>query len=135
MKNKKTISAVAVLLVLVIGAILAYVFLRPASQVQKAPDGSVRIEVQVVHGDESTKDFTIVTTAETLRAALEQENLVQGDEGEYGLYVKTVDGETADEAQQQWWAFSKGGEMLMTGVDSTEISDGDHYEITLTTGW
>ena len=135
MKNKKTIIAVAVLLVLVIGASLAYYFLRPAAQVEKAPDGSVRIEVQVAHADKSTKDFSIVTTADTLRGALEQENLIQGDESEFGLYVKTVDGETVDEAQQQWWAFSRDGEMLMTGVDSTEISDGEHYEIVLTTGW
>ena len=31
--------------------------------------------------------------------------------------------------------FVKDGEDLMTGVDATEIADGDQYEITLTTGW
>ena len=30
---------------------------------------------------------------------------------------------------------TKGGEMLMTGVDDTMIADGESYEITLTTGW
>ena len=72
---------------------------------------------------------------ENLRGALEQESLIAGSESDYGLYVVTVDGETADEAQQQWWCFTKSGEMLMTGVDDTMIADGDAYEITLTTGW
>ena len=53
----------------------------------------------------------------------------------YGLYVTKVDGEEADESQQQWWCFSKDGEDLMTGVDDTMIADGDHYDITLKTGW
>ena len=42
---------------------------------------------------------------------------------------------TADESIQQWWCFTKGGEMLMTGVDTTPIADGEHYEITFTVGW
>ena len=33
------------------------------------------------------------------------------------------------------WCFTKAGEMLMTGVDTTPIADGDHYEIELKTGW
>ena len=61
--------------------------------------------------------------------------LIAGDESEYGLFVKTVDGETADDANQEWWCFTKGGEMLMTGVDDTMIADGEQYEATLTVGW
>ncbi len=83
----------------------------------------------------TTKTVTIHTDAEFLRGALDQEKLIAGDESEYGLFVKTVDGETADDAAQQWWCFTKGGEMLMTGVDDTMIADGEHYEIALTTGW
>ena len=49
--------------------------------------------------------------------------------------MKTVNGVTADDAQQQWWCFTKGGEMVNTGVDDTPIADGDTFEITLTTGW
>lgn len=132
--NKKTIIAVAILLVLVIGAIIAWFALRPAPRAD-AGAGQITVVAAVTHGDGSEKEFTIRTDAANLRGALEQENLIQGDESEYGLYVKTVDGETADEAQQQWWCFTRGGEMLMTGVDDTEIADGDHYEIVLTTGW
>lgn len=133
-QKKKTIIAVAILLVLVIGAITAWLLLRP----QKPADadvGDIHIVVEVKHGDESTKEFKIATDALYLRGALEQEDLIQGDESEYGLFVKTVDGETADDSLQQWWCFTRGGEMLMTGVDDTQIADGEHYEIVLTTGW
>ena len=82
-----------------------------------------------------SKDFAFATDAENLRGALEEQKLIEGTESEYGLYVLTVDGETADEGAQQWWCFTKGGEMLMTGVDDTMIADGESYEITLTTGW
>ena len=133
MKNKKPIVAVAVLLVLVIGAIAAWFLLRPAAPAEQG--GSIHIVAEVTHGDGSVKEFAIATDAANLRGALEQEDLIQGDESQYGLYVKTVDGETADESLQQWWCFSRGGEMLMTGVDDTPIADGEHYEIVLTTGW
>jgi hypothetical protein len=129
-KTKKALIAVAILLVLVVGAVLIFNHFKPA-----AVAGGKEISVQVVHGDGSKKDFDIRTDAENLRGALEQESLIAGSESDYGLYVVTVDGETADEAQQQWWCFTKGGEMLMTGVDDTMIADGDAYEITLTTGW
>jgi hypothetical protein len=121
---------VAILLVLVIGAFLAWQHFKPAAQ-----EGGKTIAVAVIHADGSEKDFTIRTDAENLRGALEEQKLIEGTESEYGLYVLTVDGETADEGAQQWWCFTKGGEMLMTGVDDTMIADGESYEITLTTGW
>ena len=129
--NKKAIAAVAILLVLVIAAIIAWVVLKPAPH---AP-GRIAIVAEVTHGDGSKKEFAIKTDAENLRGALEQENLVQGDESEYGLFVTTVDGEFADMNKTEWWCFTKGGEMLPTGVDDTMIADGDHYEIVFTVGW
>ena len=93
------------------------------------------IAFQVVHKDGSTQDFEISTTAGTLREALEAEGLIAGEESSYGLYVETVDGETADEGNQEWWCLTKGGEMWNYGVDDTEIADGDVYEFTLTVGY
>jgi hypothetical protein len=130
--NKKTkgILAAIILLVLVVGALLVWQHFKPQAQ-----EGAKTVEVAVVHQDGSEKLFTIHTDAENLRGALEEQKLIEGTESEYGLYVLTVDGETADEGAQQWWCFTKGGEMLMTGVDDTMIADGESYEITLTTGW
>ena len=130
-KTRNIIIAVAVLLVLVVGALLVWNHFKPAAQaVAKS------IVLEVVHGDGGSKDFTIQTDSENLRGALEQEEgLIAGSESEYGLYVETVDGETADMNNQEWWCFTKGGEMLMTGVDDTMIADGEHYEATFTVGW
>ena len=75
------------------------------------------------------------TDEEYLGAALENEKLIQGTQGQYGLFVTAVDGEKADDAKQQWWCLTKGGATVDTGVDTTPIADGDAYELTLTTGW
>ena len=61
--------------------------------------------------------------------------MIAGTESEYGLYVLTVDGESVDESQQQWWCITNNGEELTTGVDDTIISDGEQYRSTFTTGW
>ena len=130
-KTRNIIIAVAVLLVLVVGALLAWNHFKPAAQV-----GAKTIVLEVVHGDASTKSFSIQTDAENLRGALEQEDgLIAGSDSEYGLFVETVDGETANMDNQEWWCFTKGGEMLMTGVDDTMIADGEQYEATFTVGW
>lgn len=129
-KKTKRIIAVVALLVLIAAAVFAYMHFAPA-----ANPGDKTIVVSVIHGDGTQKDFSINTDAENLRTALEQEKLVQGEDGDYGLYIQTADGETADESLQQWWCITKGGETLMTGVDDTMIADGERYELTLTTGW
>ena len=103
-----------------------------------APKGSAgekTITVDVVMLDGSDTETTITTDAEFLRGALEQENMIEGTESDYGLFVTTVNGVTADDSKEQWWCFTKGGESLATGVDSTPIADGDAFEITLTEGY
>jgi hypothetical protein len=129
-KTRNIIIALAVLLVLVGGLYAVWNAYKPQAEV-----GGKSIVLEVVHGDESTKEFKIQTESENLRGALEQEGLIDGTESEYGLYVLTVDGETADEAAQEWWCFTKDGEMLMTGVDDTMIADGEQYEVKLAVGW
>lgn len=95
----------------------------------------VTITVQIKGSDGNVTDFVITTEAEFLRGALEQEGLVEGDESEYGLYVKIVNGERADyDADGAYWSFFKGDEYLMTGIDTTPIADGDIFRIEYTVG-
>ena len=129
-KTKTILAAVVALLVLIAAATAVWLTLGPSGTA-----GDKTIAVHIVHRDGSEKDFRINTDAEFLRGALEQEALISGSESEYGLYILTVDGETADEALQEWWCITRGGEYLMTGVDATPIADGESYEITLTVGW
>lgn len=130
MSKKKSLIAGIVLAVMVLAALFCWKSFAP-----EAVEGDKTITVEVIHGDGSTKEFTIHTDSETLGAALMEEELLVGEEGPYGLFVTAVDGETVDSAKEEWWNFSKNGEALMTGVDSTMIADGEQYEITFTVGY
>ena len=60
--------------------------------------------------------------------ALQDCGLIEGEESEYGLYVKTVNGITADyDADGVYWAFYIDGKYAESGVDTTEISEGTSY--------
>ena len=96
--------------------------------------GEKTITVEIVLPDE-TVTHTITTEAEYLRGALEEKSLVAGEESQFGLFVKTVADVTVDESKQEWWNFTKAGEALFTGVDTTPIADGDKFEITFTVGY
>lgn len=97
--------------------------------------GSKTITLTVVHGDGTSNDITVSTDAENLRDALEAEGIIAGEDSSYGMFVQTVDGETADDGEQEWWCLTKGGEMWNYGVDDTQIEDGDAFEFTLTVGY
>ena len=75
-----------------------------------------------------TVTFTIHTDAEFLRGALEENGLIAGDESEFGLYVKTVNGMTADyDADGLYWSLYVGGKYATSGVDTTPVTDGGSY--------
>lgn len=129
--NRKTILIAAAALVVLAGIFAAVYFAsRPVVQL-----GAKAVTVSIVNDKKASRTLTIQTDAEYLRGALEQEKLIAGEESAYGLFVKTVDGYTADDAAQEWWRFTKGGADLTTGVDMTPIADGDSFAITLMTGY
>ena len=133
MRNKKNFR-IGLLLVLFVFIIAGGIFAYGQSKADPT-EGNKDITVEVVIDDGTSTSHEINTDEEYLRGALEQEDLIEGTESEFGLFVITVDDYTANDANQEWWAFSKDGESLMTGVDETPIEDGDHYEITLTVGY
>lgn len=99
------------------------------------PTASKTIVVTIKY-DEVVAEYTIHTDAENLQDALTGvEGLVAGNDSEYGLFITKVLGRTADDAKQEWWCITKGGETLFTGAKDTVIADGDVYELTLTVGW
>jgi hypothetical protein len=92
-------------------------------------EGAKTVTVQVKAGEKAIT-FTIHTDAETLGEALLAHELIAGDMGDFGLYIKQVNGITADyDVDQSYWGFYKGGEYMMTGVDTTVIADGEAYEL------
>lgn len=128
MKNKKKLLPAAVLAVAAVLLLGLWYFTRPQTQV-----GDKTIVVEVVHGDQSAKEFTCQTDKEYLGQVLLDEKLAEGEQGQYGLFITVVDGEEAQADQNQWWCVTKGGEMVETGADATPIADGDHFELTLST--
>lgn len=84
----------------------------------------------IVTADGKSVIFTVHTDEKTVGAALIANGLISGDEGEFGLYVKKVNGITADyDINQSYWAFYINGEYAMTGVDQTDIEEGAEYKL------
>ena len=116
-KNKKILFGVLGLVVAVVVLALLYINFRPQP---KDAGGSKTITLTVVFADESTKEFTIKTNEDFLRGALEQENLIAG-----------VDGVTADDSANQYWALYIGDDYSQTGVDTTPVNDGDSFKFVI----
>ncbi len=82
----------------------------------------------VVDAEGKEEVFEIHTDKEIVGDALTELGLISGDQGDYGLYVKTVHGITVDyDTDQKYWAFYVNDEYALSGVDTTEIEDGASY--------
>lgn len=91
-------------------------------------EGSTKFIFTVEDQDGNETKFEIHTDKETVGEALLELGLIEGEESEYGLYVKTVNGITADyDADGVYWAFYVNGEYAQSGVDSTAITEEDTY--------
>ncbi len=91
-------------------------------------EGQTVFTFNVTDADGNETNFEIHTDKETVGEALLELDLIAGEDSEYGLYVKTVNGITADyDKDQTYWAFYVNGEYAQTGVDSTNVTAGDTY--------
>lgn len=128
MKNKKLWIGVIALVAVIAIFLGVYFATRPQTTA-----GAKTYTVTVVHADGSSKDFTYHTDEEYLGAALLAEGLIAGDDGAYGLYVTTVDGEVADyDKDGSYWAFYVGEEYAQLGIDQTPVNDGDSFRLVYT---
>lgn len=90
--------------------------------------GSKRITVKVTAGEKSIT-FTLETDKENLADAMLEHELVEGDESQFGLYIKKVNGILADyDVDQTYWALLKNGEATATGASGVTVEDGAAYE-------
>ena len=91
-------------------------------------EGSTQFDLTVTDQDGGETQFEVHTDKATVGEALQELGLIDGDDSEYGLYVKTVNGIAADfDTDGVYWAFYVNGEYAQEGVDSTEIKEGDIY--------
>ena len=128
--KKKTPLLAALLLILCIAAGVLFHANKPETAA-----GAKELDIVVIHADQSENSFTYQTDAEFLGEVLLEKGLAEGEVGSYGLFITTVDGETADDSKQQWWCITKGGEQVNSGADTLPIADGDQFELTLMEGY
>ena len=91
-------------------------------------EGETQFTFTVTDAEGSVSSFIINTDRTTVGAALLELELISGEDGPYGLYVKTVNGITADyDIDGTYWCFYIDGEYAMSGVDKTDIIEGTVY--------
>ena len=144
--RKPLIIAAIVFVVLVVAGIVIWQVAAPKGT---AGDKAYTLTVVDAAGNETVHElqtdeemlgaalrvYIVCAVMQMLGAALLKEGLIEGDDSEYGLFVNTVDGITANADNQEWWCLTIDGETAMTGVDSTPVEDGGKYEFTLTVGY
>ena len=126
--NKNNSRFVSLILIVLIAAMVLSFAACGSKDEGDVNVGPKTFTFQVVNPDGSAKDFTITSEAKTVGEALMAEGLIAGEDGPYGLYVKTVDGLTLDyDKDGMYWAFYVNGEYGMSGCELTDIEDGASY--------
>ncbi len=142
MQKKKILwIVIGVVAALLVAAVVmgAWHLLHPKAETPTPTDPTAEpgkaFTVEVIHGDGSKKTFQYRSEEEYLGTVLLAEGLISGDQGEYGLYIKVVDGEQAIyEEDNAYWGFFIGEEYASTGVDMTPITEGAVYKLVYTKG-
>ena len=91
-------------------------------------EGATEFIFKVVTKSGEEKTFTVRTDKTIVGEALQDVGLIEGDDSQYGLFVKVVDGERVEwDTDGKYWAFYVDGAYAAKGVDSTEIEAGKVY--------
>lgn len=102
------------------------------TQDTKLGDGATSITVEVQAGEHSVA-FELNTDKAVLADAMAEFDLVSGEESEYGLYIKEINGIVADyDADKAYWALYQGDEYSMAGADSVKVTNGSTYTFVYT---
>lgn len=93
-------------------------------------EGAKSFAAEVVDLEGGKVSFTVKTDEATVGEALQTLGVLQGEEGPYGLYIKTVNGATLDyEKDGAYWAFYVDGAYATAGVDETQIVETSVYTL------
>ena len=102
--------------------------IKVSSSVTALGEGETSFVFTVIDADGEKTVFNISTNKKMVGEALKEHNLIDGEEGQFGLYVKTVNSISYDyEKDGKYWAFYVDGEYALAGVDKTEIKNGSSY--------
>ena len=91
-------------------------------------EGSKTFELTIEDKEGVIHSYRIHTDEEMVGFALIKHELIEGEQGQYGMYIKSVLGQTLDyETDGMYWAFYVNGEYALTGVDQTPIQADTAY--------
>ncbi len=132
MENKKkkglvTGMACGVIILLAAALLIVYNVAKP-----KATSNIKGITIEVIDDAGSSTYYNTNTEAEFLGQVFgEIDSLsVEGDSSEYGLFITTVNGLTADyNTDGAYWAIYVNGEYGKYGADSQPVADQDTYTL------
>lgn len=132
--KKKRILGLGLLVVLIAVMAIIYTNFR-----EKPVEGSKAITIEVVNSAEESTVYELKTDAEFLRQAMEEAEskglTFDGEDGDYGMMVNTVNGEIADSAVNgAYWGFYVNDEYCNYGIDEQPVEDGDAFSIVYTKG-
>ncbi len=93
-------------------------------------EGKTQFTLIVADGEGRETSYTVKTDKETVGDALTELQLIAGEPGPYGLYIKTVDGISLDfDKDKKYWAFYVDGDYASSGVDTTAVAEGAEYSL------
>ncbi len=93
-------------------------------------EGNISFPLTIVDKEGVETTITVNTNATKVGEALTELGIISGEQDDYGLYIKEVNGITADyEVDATYWAFYIDGEYAVTGVDMTDITEGASYAL------
>ena len=123
--NKKLLSLILSMMLIVA---MAFCATGCGNKNKTVGTGDKEFTFTVVDAEGKETVFEVKTDKTTVGEALVEEGLIVGEESEYALYVKTVNGITVDyDTDGKYWAFYVNDEYATSGVASTDIVEGDSY--------
>ena len=133
MKNNsiKKLLALVLMIVLTAAAALTGCSTTPAETtappaetqpVTELGEGATTFGLTIVDKEGVTHPYLIHTNVGMVGEALIELDLIDGEQGPYGMYIKSVLGQVLDyETDGMYWSFYVGGEYALTGVDQTPV--------------
>ena len=97
----------------------------------------INVTIEVVDADGHTESYEVATDGEYLIDAMDDAGELgftyAGEDSDYGIYLTTINGVTADySVDASYWAIYVNGEYGMYGADSQPLAEGDVYSFTYT---
>ena len=127
MKSKKYLYGIVTVAAAIVVMLVIYLVGKPDVTL-----GSKSVDIAVTDDEGYEKQYFINTEAQYLKQVMDE--LEHKDfeywcvEGEYGLYVDSVNGIKADNINA-YWAFYVNGEYCNYSIDRQPVNDGDVFEI------